>query len=63
MQLFMYCYQCQETGLQQGCTIEGMCGKSDEVANLQDLLCYTVKSIGVRNEKLKEKNFFDYHAM
>ena len=37
----MFCYQCQETAGGKGCTIRGVCGKSEEVAKLQDLLIYT----------------------
>ncbi|XVG96131.1 hydroxylamine reductase [Eubacteriales bacterium KG127] len=41
----MFCYQCQETAGGKGCTKVGVCGKSAEVAILQDLLIYTVKGI------------------
>lgn len=41
----MFCYQCQETAKNTGCTIKGVCGKNEEVANLQDLLIYTLKGI------------------
>ncbi|MCB4792127.1 MAG: hydroxylamine reductase [Elusimicrobia bacterium] len=41
----MFCYQCQETGNGKGCTALGMCGKTDETANLQDLLIYTLKGL------------------
>lgn len=41
----MFCNQCQETGKGTGCEIAGVCGKSAEVANLQDLLIYTLKGI------------------
>lgn len=43
----MFCYQCQETAKGTGCTIKGVCGKTENVANLQDLLIYTVKGIAV----------------
>lgn len=43
----MFCYQCQETAKGTGCTIKGVCGKSGDVANLQDLLIYTLKGISV----------------
>ena len=32
----MFCYQCQETAMGTGCTLKGVCGKTSEVANLQD---------------------------
>mgnify|MGYP001003832291 CR=1 FL=1 len=41
----MFCYQCQETAGGKGCTIRGVCGKTEEVAKLQDLLIYTLKGI------------------
>ncbi|MDD2496918.1 MAG: hydroxylamine reductase [Desulfitobacteriaceae bacterium] len=41
----MFCYQCQETAKNTGCQIRGVCGKSEEVAKLQDLLIYTLKGI------------------
>jgi hydroxylamine reductase len=41
----MFCYQCQETAKNTGCTVRGVCGKNEEVARLQDLLIYTLKGI------------------
>lgn len=41
----MFCFQCQETARGTGCTVRGVCGKSEEVAKLQDLLIYTLKGI------------------
>ena len=41
----MFCYQCQETAKNTGCTVKGVCGKTEEVAKLQDLLIYAVKGI------------------
>jgi len=43
----MFCYQCQEAAKGTGCTIKGVCGKPEEVANLQDLLIYTLKGIAI----------------
>jgi len=48
----MFCYQCQETIRNQGCTIRGFCGKPEVTANLQDLLIYVCKGISVYAEKL-----------
>jgi hydroxylamine reductase len=45
--MHMFCYQCQEFGEGKGCTQVGCCGKSDDAANLQDLLIYTLKGIGL----------------
>ncbi len=41
----MFCYQCQETAKGTGCVIRGVCGKTEEVAKLQDLLIYVLKGI------------------
>lgn len=41
----MFCFQCQETAKGTGCEIRGVCGKTEEVAKLQDLLLYTLKGI------------------
>lgn len=49
----MFCYQCQETAAGKGCTIKGVCGKTSEVSNLQDLLLFVVRGIAVYNEKLR----------
>jgi hydroxylamine reductase len=50
----MFCYQCQETAKNTGCTVKGVCGKPEETANLMDLLIYTLKGISIYGEKLKE---------
>ena len=57
----MFCFQCEQTAKGQGCTTFGVCGKSPEVATLQDLLIYTLRGIsqialegrkvGVKDEK------------
>lgn len=49
----MFCSQCQETALGTGCTVKGVCGKPSDVANLQDLLIYALKSISKINICLK----------
>ncbi len=41
----MFCYQCQETAKNQGCTVRGVCGKNEEVAGLQDMLIFVLKGI------------------
>ncbi|MGC9360102.1 MAG: hypothetical protein ACP5G7_06985, partial [Anaerolineae bacterium] len=43
----MFCYQCQETARGTGCTHVGICGKPADVANLQDLLIWTLKGLSV----------------
>ena len=43
----MFCYQCQETAKGTGCTVRGVCGKTSDVANFQDLLIYSLKGISI----------------
>lgn len=52
----MFCFQCQEATKGTGCTVKGVCGKTDNVANLQDTLMYVLKGISWYNEKLRAKN-------
>ena len=66
----MFCYQCEQTAQGQGCTVLGVCGKTPNVAALQDLLLYTLKGltqvaveakkVGVRDEKT---NIFTCEAL
>jgi hydroxylamine reductase len=51
----MFCFQCQETAKNTGCTVKGMCGKPEETADLQDLLIYVCKGISVYGETLKKQ--------
>lgn len=50
----MFCYQCQETAKNEGCTIKGICGKTADVANLQDLLMYLCKGISHYTVRLRK---------
>ncbi|MBU0635008.1 MAG: hydroxylamine reductase [Candidatus Omnitrophica bacterium] len=43
----MFCRQCEQTAQGKGCTVKGVCGKTDETAALQDTLLYALKGIGV----------------
>lgn len=45
MENSMFCYQCEQTFGGKGCTKSGVCGKTPEIANLQDLLLYQLKGI------------------
>ncbi|MDX9810938.1 MAG: hydroxylamine reductase [Bacteroidales bacterium] len=50
----MFCFQCQETAKGTGCTIAGVCGKNEKVANMQDLLIYVLKGISIYSTKSRE---------
>lgn len=41
----MFCYQCEQTAKGTGCTIHGVCGKSEDIASLQDTLLFGLKGI------------------
>ena len=58
----MFCYQCEQTAKGQGCTVAGVCGKTADVASLQDLLVYMLRGLsqlsieanktGINDEKI-----------
>ena len=50
----MFCFQCQETAKGTGCTISGVCGKTEKVANMQDLLIFVLKGISIYSTKARE---------
>ncbi len=47
----MFCYQCQETAKNTGCTIRGVCGKDERAADLMDLLIYSLQGFSIYAEK------------
>ena len=58
----MFCFQCQETTKNQGCTVRGVCGKTDDVAHLQDLLIWLLKGMSFYGVKAREVNASDPEA-
>jgi hydroxylamine reductase len=58
----MFCFQCQETAKNTGCTVKGVCGKPEETADLQDLLIYVCKGISLYGEKLLAAGTLDRQA-
>lgn len=50
----MFCYQCQEASKGVGCTLRGVCGKTDDTARLQDLLIYTLKGLAIVNQEARK---------
>ncbi len=55
----MFCYQCQETARNEGCKVRGVCGKTPDVSNFQDLLVYLLKGISIYGEQAKELGIYD----
>ena len=58
----MFCFQCQETARNQGCTVMGVCGKTERTADLQDLLVYVCKGLSVYADELRRKGSVDRPA-
>lgn len=56
----MFCYQCQETARNMGCTMQGVCGKKDTLCHLMDLSIYGLKGLAWVSVKLLEHG--KYHA-
>ncbi|GKU30476.1 hydroxylamine reductase [Clostridium folliculivorans] len=56
----MFCYQCEQTAGGKGCTKIGVCGKTPDIAAMQDLLIYQLKGISLyANELLKNGEVID----
>ncbi len=53
----MFCYQCQETVNNTGCTRVGVCGKKDDLANIQDLMIHTIKGISLYSSELNKLGY------
>lgn len=51
----MFCYQCQETAKGTGCSVMGVCGKTPEVSNMQDLLLFVARGIAFYNNELRKE--------
>ena len=58
----MFCYQCEQTANEKGCTQIGVCGKRPEVAALQDLLIYTLKGLSQVALEARKRNITDEKA-
>lgn len=51
----MFCFQCQETAGGKGCTKVGVCGKTADVATMQDLLIYATKGLAAVTDRLRDE--------
>ena len=51
----MFCFQCQETARNQGCTVKGVCGKEPQTAALMDLLLYVARGVAIVQKSLRDK--------
>ncbi len=50
----MFCYQCEQTARGTGCTVQGVCGKDETCAVLQDLLVYATKGVAQYAHRARE---------
>ncbi|MCF7952770.1 MAG: hydroxylamine reductase [Spirochaetales bacterium] len=50
----MFCFQCQEAAKNTGCTVRGVCGKTDDTARMQDLLIFVLKGISWLDREMKD---------
>ncbi|MDP4224674.1 MAG: hydroxylamine reductase [Bacteroidota bacterium] len=51
----MFCNQCQETAKNTGCTVNGVCGKKESLANLQDLLIFSCQGLAFMTSAARKK--------
>ena len=58
----MFCYQCQEAAKGTGCTVRGVCGKTAEVAALQDLVIWLLKGLSYYGVKARSLGIGDPEA-
>ncbi len=54
----MFCYQCQETSRNIGCTMRGVCGKSPELCHLLDLSIHAMKGLAYVSVQLLKKGVY-----
>ncbi|AYF54587.1 hydroxylamine reductase [Clostridium botulinum C] len=55
----MFCFQCQEAAGGKGCTVNGVCGKTADVAKTQDLLVYVTKGLAVVSNEGRKVGLVD----
>ncbi|MEK6264944.1 MAG: hydroxylamine reductase [Clostridium sp.] len=55
----MFCYQCQEAANCKGCTVKGVCGKTEDLAKAQDLLIYITKGISIYSVRARENGIIN----
>ena len=55
----MFCYQCEQTARGEACTRGGVCGKSPEVAALQDLLVYSLRGLAAISLRARDLDIRD----
>ena len=51
----MFCNQCQESAHNTGCTIKGVCGKTEDTAGIQDLVVYVCQGLAYVNIEARKQ--------
>ncbi|MEW5773477.1 MAG: hypothetical protein AB1916_08125, partial [Thermodesulfobacteriota bacterium] len=49
----MFCNQCEQTAKGQGCDKVGVCGKTAQVSDLQDLLTYALRGLSLASQEAR----------
>lgn len=55
----MFCFQCEETAGCKGCTVRGVCGKTEDVAKVQDLIIYVTKGLAIVSNEGRKVGVID----
>lgn len=55
----MFCFQCEETAGCKGCTVRGVCGKTEDVAKVQDLIIYVTKGLAIVSHEGRKVGVID----
>ncbi len=55
----MFCNQCEQTAKGKGCTVLGVCGKNETVADLQDLLIHALTGLALFAHEGRKKEIVD----
>jgi hydroxylamine reductase len=58
----MFCYQCEQTAHGRGCDVLGICGKTPEVAALQDLLVHASKGVAMYAHRARQLGAVDHEV-
>ena len=58
----MFCYQCEQTAKGTGCTVQGVCGKDETCAILQDVLVYATKGVAQYAHRARELGMVDHQV-
>ena len=55
----MFCNQCEQTAKGTGCSVIGVCGKNEEVADLQDLLVHAMQGLALYGQEGRRLGIVD----